>query len=160
DATVTIDGGALTSPQTIVVPTRRVAVQTLPWQPQLKLCNPTIQDECIINASVQPAALVPKGAYHLRSTAPVTVYQFSPLQYTKNGQFSYTNDASLLLPANVWRTKYVTASYQHTSTTNPGMLAVTAMKDGTKVTILPKANTNAGQGAPAFTQGVAQDVML
>jgi hypothetical protein len=160
DAVVTIEGGALTTPITVTVPSRRVAVQTLPWHIPLKLCNANTQDECIINASVQPAALAVKGAYHLRSSVPVTVYQFSPLQYTKNGTFSYTNDASLLLPTNVWRTKYYAAAFQHTSTTNPSMLAVTATKDNTKVNLTAAASTNAGQGAPAFTLGVAQSVML
>jgi len=160
DATVTIDGGALSTPMTITVPSRKAAVQTLPWQHALKLCTANSQDECIINMSVQPAALAPKGAYHLRSTVPVTVYQFSPLQYTKSSLFSYTNDASLLLPTNVWRTRYYTAAFQHTSTTNPSMMAIGAMKDGTNVMFTPKASSNAGQGAPAFNAGSTQSVML
>ena len=55
--------------------------------------------------------LIGKGAYHLTSNLPVTVYQFSPLNYVLNHEckvkdsdptdgkcYSYSNDASLLLP--------------------------------------------------------------
>ncbi|NVB82700.1 MAG: hypothetical protein HOV81_30265 [Kofleriaceae bacterium] len=160
DATVTIDGGALTTPVVVTVPSRRVVTQTLPWQPQLKLCNESDPDACIIAGSAQHAALVAKGSYHLRSTSPVTVYQFSSLQYTKNSQFSFTNDASLLLPTNVWRARYYAAAWPNTGTTNPSELGVTAMHDNTMVTITAKASTDAAQGAPAFMQGVAQTVML
>jgi hypothetical protein len=160
DVTVTIEGGALGAAQTLSVPARKVAVQTLPWQNALKLCNSTTQNDCIFNMTTQSAALAAKGAYHLRSTGPVTVYQFSPLQYMKGAEFSYSNDASLLLPTNVWRSKYYAASFQQVGNTNPGLLAVTAKQDGTMVSITPTAATNAAQGAPAFTQGQQQTVML
>jgi hypothetical protein len=160
DAMVTIDGGTLTSAMTVVVPSKRVAVQMLPWHPALKLCSSTTQNDCIFQALTQSAALAPKGAYHLRSTSPVTVYQFSPLQYTKGAEFSYSNDASLLLPTNVWRTKYYAAAFQHISTTNPSEMAITAMHDNTMVMFTPKATSAAAQGAPAFTAGQTQPVML
>ena len=159
DATVTIEGGALTAAQTITVPSGSVVVQVLPWQTALKLCASPSTDGCA--NTVQPAALAAKGAYHLRSTVPVTVYQFNPLQYTKGGSFSYSNDASLLLPTNVWRMRYYAASWApFPGASYPSELAVTAMHDGTTVTITPKASTGAGQGAPAFTAGTAQPVTL
>jgi hypothetical protein len=159
DAMVTIEGGSLTAQQTIVVPSNRVVVQPLPWHIPLKLCASTFTDGC--QGSVQPAALAPKGSYHLRSTVPVTVYQFSPLQYTKDGAFSYSNDASLLLPTNVWRNRYYAASWGPlASAAYPGLLAVTARHDNTTVTITARAATGAGQGAPAFAAGVAQPVTL
>ncbi len=159
DATVTIEGGALTAQQTITVPSNRVVVQTLPWQFALKLCSSPSTDGC--QGSVQPAALAAKGAYRLRSTVPVTVYQFSPLQYQKSGIYSYSNDASLLLPTNVWRTRYYAAGWGPLGTASyPSLLAVTAQKDNTMVTITTKAATGAGQGAPAFAAGVPQAVTL
>jgi hypothetical protein len=42
--------------------------------------------------------IVVDGAYRLRSTQPVTVYQYEPIDYEIGGAFSFTNDASLLLP--------------------------------------------------------------
>ena len=163
DATVTIDGGALGTPMTVVVPSDRVVVQNLPWVPALKLCDTPNTDGCSAAFGVAPqqGALALKGSYHLRSTAPVTVYQFNPLQYTKNSTFSYSNDASLLLPTNVWRTRYYAASWEpYTVHQYPSQIAVTAMQDGTKVTVTTKAATIAAQGAPAFTAGVAQTVSL
>jgi hypothetical protein len=159
---VTIDGGGLTAPQTIVVPSNRVVVHNMPWVAALKLCNTPNTDGCsAFSSPPQGAALATKGAYHLRSTVPVTVYQFNPLQYTKDGTFSYSNDASLLLPTNVWRTRYYTASWApYASVGYPSLFAVTATHDNTMVTITAKAATPASQGAPAFAPGVANSVML
>ena len=58
------------------------------------------------------AAFVTQGAYHIRSTAPVTVYQFNPLDYTNGTAYSYTNDSSLLLPVNVLTGNFVIAAWQ------------------------------------------------
>jgi hypothetical protein len=163
DAMVTIDGGGLTAPQTVVVPSNRVVVQMLPWVTTLKMCASPSTDGCSAfgGTPLQPAALATKGAYHLRSTVPITVYQFNPLQYTKSSTFSYSNDASLLLPTNVWRTRYFTANWApYASIGYPSLFAVTATQDNTKVTITAKAPTAAAQGAPAFTAGVGQPVML
>ncbi len=158
-AIVHIEGGALATPMTVTVDARTVKVQTLPWVPALKLCNTAQTDGCI-SGTMQPAALAQKGAYRLRSDRPVTVYQFNALQYTKNGAFSYSNDASLLLPTNVWRNEYYAAAWQHLSGINPSQLAVTAWKDGTMVTINARATTLAANGAPAFTAGVPQTLTL
>lgn len=93
------------------------AVETveLPWVDALK---GTIGEE----ASV----LVVGGAYRVVSTLPVTVYQFNPLEYRisrdcvgegpldpgfDDGQcFSFTNDASLLLPTHVMTGNYIAMS--------------------------------------------------
>ena len=160
-AMVTIEGGALTMPLVVPVQPNSVKVQTLPWQAQLKLCSGPSWTNC--SGGVQmDAALVAKGAYHLRSTQPVTVYQFNPLDYSlpAAGEPSYSNDASLLLPTNVWRANYYVASWQHAAGTNPGLLAVTARYDSTAVTITAKAATAAAQGAPAFAVDTPQTVML
>jgi hypothetical protein len=164
-ATVQIDGGALTTPMMVMVPANAVVVQTLPWVTTLKLCDTPDTDGCFIGeGTFHYAALAQKGSYHLRSTSPVTIYQFNSLEYQKNGVFSYTNDASLLLPVNVWRTRYYAAAWQSqqlgAGTPSMSEMAVTARADGTMVTITPKAATPADQGAPAFGAGTAQTVML
>ena len=159
DAMVTIDGGALTAPMSIVVPANTVKVQTLPWQLALKLCGGAQTDACI-DGSMANAALVSKGAYHVRSSQPVTVYQFNTLEYQKGADFSYSNDASLLLPTNVWRQTYLAASWQALAGINGSEFAVTALQDGTSVTITPKASSVADGGAPAFTAGMPQTIML
>ncbi len=84
----------------------------LPWVEELR--NPTGGG----------SVLVQDGAYHLTSEVPVTVYQFNPLDYRRDGDcamepmemlgdgecFSFTNDASLLLPAHVLTGSYLAVS--------------------------------------------------
>lgn len=80
----------------------------------------------------QDTVLVQGGAYRLRSTAPVTVYQYNTLKK------SSSNDASVLLPVNTWTGRYVVASWHHWDAFNsPGMIAVTASEDDTAVTLVP-----------------------
>ncbi|MEO6771642.1 MAG: IgGFc-binding protein [Kofleriaceae bacterium] len=160
-ATVTIDGGALTTPQTVMVAPNAVTVQNLPWVASLKLCDTPDTDGCLMGeGTFHYAALAAKGGYHLRSTLPVTVYQFNSLEYVKGSIYSYSNDASLLLPVNVWRTRYFAAAWQQLGGTNASEMAVTAGADNTMVTVTSKAATPADQGAPALTAGTAQTVML
>jgi hypothetical protein len=160
-ATVTIEGGALATPEVITVAPTSVTVQILPWVIALKLCDEPDSNACLADGGIlHHAARVPGGGYHLRSTSPVTVYQFNSLEYLKNGYYSYTNDASLLLPTNAWRTRYFAAAWQPTAGRNPSELAVTAEYDGTTVTITTKAATPADQGVPAFAAGAPQTVML
>ncbi len=164
EATITIEDGALTAPDIFMVAPNSVKVERLPWQPALKLCMGASWSNCAGGVQAD-GAMVAKGAYHLRSTVPVTVYQFNPLDYSlpAAGENSYTVDASLLLPTNAWRNQYYAAAWQFIGVApkiNPSELAVTAWHDNTTVTLTTRANTLAGGGAPAFTTGVAQNVTL
>jgi hypothetical protein len=138
-ATVTITQGASTI-STVMVAPNSVQVVTLPWHLALK--GP---------ASLSAPAPMPgsvkavQGAYRLRSTQPVVVYQFSPLEYTNGGNCtnnqancSFTNDASLLLPTNAWTGTYRVASRHHFYSRS-GFYAVTASADNTTVTVAPGA---------------------
>lgn len=59
--------------------------------------------------------VVSHGTYRLRSDQPVTVAQFNPFEYSTSGSegnaFSYTNDATLLLPTHVLTGDYVNLTY-------------------------------------------------
>lgn len=55
--------------------------------------------------------IVPNGAYRLTSSVPVTVSQFNPFEYESGGVYSYTNDATLLLPSHVLTGDYVGLTY-------------------------------------------------
>jgi len=123
---------------TFTVAPHSLEVFNLPYIPDLKL---TFQSE----ASV----LDPNGAYSISSDVPVTVYQFNPLEYMVNGDcsdydpnpmdgkcYSYTNDASLLLPQHVLTGNYyvmarptMTISYMGSITNSPGYLAVVGTSD-------------------------------
>ncbi len=87
----------------------------LPWVDELK---GTI--------GMEASAVVTGGAYRVQSTLPVTVYQFNPLEYRlardcsdespldpgfgDNECFSFSNDASLLLPTHVMTGNYIAMS--------------------------------------------------
>ena len=63
------------------------------------------------------------SAYHIKSTEPVTVYQFNPYETTRSAAaYSYTNDASLLIPVNAMTGNYQVAAWPswHTLGFNSG----------------------------------------
>jgi hypothetical protein len=167
-AMVTIDRGGLTAPMTFAVAARSVAVQKLPWVTNLKLCNgtPPFSEDCMsppINGG-----MVPAGAFRLRSTLPVTVYQFSPLDYTNGaGVNSYTNDASLLFPINVWRDQYYAVAWPTiagndgfgTSWQHSSLVAVTAYQADTMVTIVPRVAA-VGDAATSLAAGTPFNITL
>jgi hypothetical protein len=161
-ANVTIDGGALTQPIVLPVQPGSVVTQGLPWVHDLKLCSGPTSNDCL-TPQVFGANIV-DGGYHLRSTVPVTVYQFSPLEYTNGIDFSYSNDASLLLPTNAWTGNYLVATWQkfdaNAPDTWPGFMAITASQDNTDVTIITTAATNAATNLPAFQIGVPQTITI
>ncbi len=105
DVNVRIEGGALTTPRERIVAAGRVQQIELPWVSRLSN-NAT-------DTTPATSARVAGGAYRLRSNGPVAVYQFSPLQFQRvpgvntGDNFSYTNDASLLLPQNVLANQYI-----------------------------------------------------
>lgn len=127
----------------------------------------------------------PGGAYHLTSTIPVAVYQFNAIEYAGQGGppgkdwstctthtcfnqvecFSYTNDASLLLPSTALSGNYRVAGVpswtDNSDPTNtnpftyPPYFAVTGTQDGTSVTVQTSADGSiaAGGGVGATPGG-------
>jgi len=80
-------------------------------------------------------------AYHVHSSIPVTAYQFNPLANV--GVFS--NDASLLLPSNVFGTWYWVMTREQTFDTLRGFLTVIAVQPGeTQVEVRVTAPTLVG----------------
>jgi len=125
-----------------VVPKDTVKVIPLPWIPGLK--------------SIGASRFVPDGAYRVRSTQPVTVYQYNPLEYQKNGAFSYSNDASLLMPTNVWGDDTFVIT-RNTLIGVPGVYSVIGQADNTTVALTPSATGKivvAGGGVAANGTGV------
>lgn len=100
---------------------------------QLRIFNLPRRD---VNGSVQAPL-----AYHVHSSIPVTAYQFNPL--TNVGVFS--NDASLLLPSNVFGTWYFVMTREQTFATLRSYLTVIAVQSGeTKVEVRVTAPTLLG----------------
>lgn len=132
-----------------------ILVEDLPWKKDLKDSKNT--------QGVFASRKVSAGAYHVTSSSPITVYQFSPLDYTVNKQFSYTNDASLLLPAHVYKDEYMAVTRasltMETSTGQrynaPGFVAIVGPQDGpTTLEITSSAYTLASDSKSNTPLGV------
>jgi hypothetical protein len=130
-ADVTITGPNATNKQ-VTVPPGELRKIPLKWVPALKGAD---WDQCTAAVPMPGSVLAAGGAYHLVSSTPVIVYQFNALEY-KNvggeapaggpkdwsscpgttttcsssggpvGCFSYSNDASLLLPSTAMTGNY------------------------------------------------------
>jgi hypothetical protein len=94
-------------------------------------------------------------AFRVSSGAPVTVYQFNPLNNTLE---AFSNDASLLLPVPSLDKDYIAVTgdgivvqdtHNQQKTYDMGaFVTVVGASDGTKVTITPTAAIAAGPGIP------------
>jgi hypothetical protein len=123
----------------------------LPWVPALK--GPDA-DACGSASPLSSTVRANDGAYRLTSSVPVTVYQFNALQYAPQGGppgknwgacpaqncflecFSYSNDASLLLPSTAMTNNYRVTGLNGWQLPNIGpTLTVTGTQDGTTVTV-------------------------
>jgi hypothetical protein len=144
----------------------------LPWVASLKG-----QDFNAETSAVAMTASVVEhgGAYHLVSTVPVTVYQFNALEYGPQGGpmgkswascpgnngvgcFSYSNDASLLLPSTAMTGNYRVMGQTGLTIAGFGPVmgpyfAITVTQNGTNVTVKTTAKSVilAGGGVPAMT---------
>jgi hypothetical protein len=71
--------------------------------------------------TVAVSALERQGAYRLRSTMPLTVYQFNPFENgDPSAEPSYSADASLLLPAHVLGDEYLVLGWRAEILTGDG----------------------------------------
>ncbi len=194
DAIVTISGPGAVNKQT-TVPAGQLRTIYLPWVTLLK--GPDM-NECGASTALTSSVIVSEGAYHLVSTMPVIVYQFSALQYRGVGGesasggpkdwstcpgnnppavntcpwgapvppcFSYSNDASLLLPSTALTGNYRVSGYK--GLVKPDAtpsLSVTATQPNTKVVVnlSSTATVLASDGGPpvAATLGGALTLTL
>jgi hypothetical protein len=151
-----------------------LATLYLPWVPALK--GPDA-DNCGSATPFNQSVRVPGGAFHLTSSRPVTVYQFNALEYKgeggppgKNwancpgnqacpgqgpiGCFSFSNDASLLIPSTAMTGNYRIISYpgwmEGVTPIMGSTFTVTGTVDGTEVTVTlaPGAHALGGSAVP------------
>ena len=155
----------------------------LPWVPELRSAVSPL-GACIPMSPLTNTVAAKGGAYHLVASRPVTVYQFNAIEYKGAGGpagkdwsqcpgavcgaiypgcFSFTNDASLLLPSTALTGNYrVTGQTGWVDNTDPSApqsiagpyVVVTGTADGTSVTmnLAPTAKIMGGGGIPS-TQG-------
>jgi len=150
------------------VPPNQLRTVYLPWVPELK------GDDMDVNTVPVPmtaSVRVEDGAYHLVSSRPVTVYQFNALEYAPQGGppgkdwsscpsssscYSYSNDASLLLPSTAFTGNYRITGYPGWSIESiPPYIAVTATQDNTTVNVKlsAQAAVSAGDGVNSAGAG-------
>jgi hypothetical protein len=172
-ANITITGPGTGGSQTGMVAPGQLTKFYLPWVSVLKGQD---ADNCGEAVPFSASVLAHGAAYHLVSSVPVTVYQFSALEYqgmggptgkswascpgstvcAEDGQpsgcFSFSNDASLLLPSTAMTGNYrVTGHGGWGSAMIPAFVAITAINDNTTVNMTVGANgsVTAGGGIPA-----------
>ncbi len=146
NATVSITGPNTVTGNPFTVNAGTIASIVLPWESSLSCgtgpCN-----------GGQPAApgteLVTGGAYHIKSTEPVTVYQFNARDYTNGVTFSYTNDASLLIPVNALTGNYYVASY-NSFYTEPGLIDIVGTQASTTLTVTSPVTITSGAGLSGY----------
>jgi hypothetical protein len=183
-AHVTVTGPGGVNQTASVMPNSLVKIY-LPWVKALK--GPDA-DSCGETPEFSQSVLARASAYHLVSSIPVTVYQFNALEYQGQGGpagkdwslclgnaicalsggpvgcFSFTNDASLLLPSTAMTGNYRVATQAgYLATTDAGAteyeeggyFVVTATEDDTSVTIglSSTATVVAGTGVAATGPG-------
>ncbi|MGB0591545.1 MAG: hypothetical protein ACPGU1_17870 [Myxococcota bacterium] len=92
------------------------------------------------------SVLVSGAAYEVTSTVPVAAYQYNPLHFEDAAQefYSFTNDASLLLPEHALGTSYMAMSWPTWGKIiawTAGFVTLTAVSDDTEVTFTAAATT-------------------
>ena len=131
-------------------------------------------------------SVVRGGAFRLTSDVPVTVTQFNPLDFQRTTNecatgasddrecYSFTNDASLLLPTHVLTGSYLALSRPSMLlevtpeagggglTGNPGFTTVVATEDGTEVEVVAAAEVRPALdgSVPALAPGESATVTL
>jgi IgGFc binding protein len=171
-ANITITGPSSTN-QKGSVPPGQLQKFFLPWVTELK-GGDFDPDTNVAGLGFTASVISHGGAYHLVSDVPVTVYQFNAIEYKPAGGpsgknwgacpndtlggvqcFSYSNDASLLLPSTAWTPNYRVMGQSGWTESGMAILgpyfAVTAATNGTMVTIKTSATSQvlAGAGIPA-----------
>lgn len=159
-ATIKIDGGALKGTTTTTIAAGATGVVKLPWVLELVGAPKS-------GATDYPATgtrVVAHGGYHIVSNVPIVAYQFNPLTFTDQRRtncssdditcYSFSNDASLLLPASVLGTKYTVISWPTQTFRNdteqgesPGFAAIVAPGPGdTEVSVTLSSYALVGVG--------------
>lgn len=171
-ATVTVELGGRIITAEFVEP-GELRTLYLPWVHELKGVE-------AIGAPPPYESIIAKdGAFHLTSTLPIAAYQFNPLEYQgvggptgkdwsvckdeyEVGCFSFTNDASLLLPVTTLTSSYRVVGPHADPESLAGIfayatLSVTATEDATRVSV-ELSDTATLVGGAVITAGASGTV--
>jgi hypothetical protein len=147
----------------------------LPWVKSLKGEDADSCGAVPLSTAGMGSVSQKNGAYHLVSDVPVTVYQFNALEYageggpagkdwsscpasqcmTPIGCFSYTNDASLLLPSTAMTGNYRITGQSGWVGQEGAFFAITATQPDTHVTVYlgPNGHVVAGGSVAETSAG-------
>jgi hypothetical protein len=168
-----IEGNGVTVDRTIAPG----AIETieLPWVPRVTQQSPANVPISGSHAPYRgtPSVHEPDAAYRIETTGPVVAYQFNPINYydddpthtqcaggANESCFSYTNDASLLLPVRSLGKHYTVLAYDTAyqyETCGPdfgvydeksGYFTIVATEDDTTVTIVAPSALRSGPAIP------------
>ena len=186
-ANITITGPGTAGNQTGTVPPGGLTKFYLPWVTVLKGQD---ADNCGDGVAFTSSVLAHGAAYHLVSSVPVTVYQFNALEYQgaggptgkdwsscpgdtacsnplspaygeKSGCFSFSNDASLLLPSTAMTGNYRVTGHGGWTTGNTGSyMAITAINANTTVNIKVSSTGSIAAGGGIATTGAGGSLTL
>lgn len=96
-------------------------------------------------------------AYRVKSSIPITAYQFNPLQ----NENVFSNDASILLPSNALGKYYIVMTREQTFDDLKSYLTVVAVYNGeTQVSVTVTAPTLGDGGIPAYKPGDAETFVM
>jgi hypothetical protein len=182
-ANITVTGPGNTNEMATVAPGGLVTIY-LKWVAPLKGAD---TDNCGVATPLPGSVLARAAAYHLVASVPVTVYQFSALEYAGQGGpagkswascpgnticasygqavgcFSFSNDASLLLPSTAMTGNYRVTGHGGWGAAMLGPTAsITATTNNTTVTVKVSSTglVAAGGGIPATAAGGTLTLML
>ena len=141
------------------IPAHTLRVFTLPFNQDIKMAGTSSVGDPLQSGLYR--ASNGSGAVHVTTTLPVTVCQFNPCDYETGGTYSYSNDASLVMPSAVLSSNYIVMSRSTMSLgdgfmselSSPGFVTIVATADNTTVQVSSSAYTAAGSGVGALTPG-------
>ncbi len=166
---VDITGGSLDAPRNVTLLPGAIETVVLPWVIDLVQLNPNCLRFGMLCLGGNPAVstLRRNGAYHVHANGPINAYQFNPLTFGRpGGYFSYTNDASLLLPQGVLTQRYTVVTWpnfpwQDGMYVFGGFVSVVAVAgETTTVTVRPTAAIRTGAGVPPIAAGQERSFTL
>ena len=121
-------------------------------------------------------------AYHIVTSVPATVYQFSPFDNSFDNPFessgnsvdysffapeygqSFSNDASLLIPITSVYTHYRSVSFHNLDLDDPAVsnfITIIGTSDSeTEIVVTPTADIKAGGGVPAISAGASHTFII
>ncbi len=122
----------------------------------------TVKAGSVASFIIKPGSQMLKGtgkakyAFKLTSSVPVAAYQFSPLNKAENR----SSDASLLLASPALGKLYYAMSAPVAAKEDHSYVTVVGTVAGTKVTVTPSTETEAGGGIPALKEGEAYSATI